>query len=126
LKTISKVARTSGRLDLFCGRIRIFPANFSNPKIAKERQALNYRIKTHKKSLHSEVDKPVCDNCPSKMENNLPVTLPYHDLKTAEESVPDRQSRQKTLNNASNFRGKQGCTHTKLRTWTNWRKTVQA
>ena len=69
----------------------------------KERQVLNYRICTHKKSLHSEVDNPVYDTYPSKMENHLLVTLPHHDLKIAAESVPGRQSRETTSDYASDF-----------------------
>ena len=61
LKQFSKVAPKSERLDLLCA------------KICKERQVLNYRIYTHKKSLHSEVDNPVYDTCPSKMENHVPT-----------------------------------------------------
>jgi len=72
-------------------------------KIFKERQVLNYRIYTHTKSPDSEVDNPVYDTCPSKMENHLPVTLPHPDLKIAAESVPDRPSLETTSNYASDF-----------------------
>jgi len=53
-----------------------FPPLFRTAsKIGKECQALNYRVHTHQTSLHPEVDKPVYENCPSKMENHLPVCV---------------------------------------------------
>jgi len=44
------------------------------------------------------------------MENHLSVTLPLHDQKKAEESVPDRQSWGEKPNYASNIKENKSCT----------------
>jgi len=67
LKTIGKLAPKGTRLDFILRqKSGIFPRIFTiASKNFKQRQALNYRIHTHKKSLHSEVDKPVYKNSPT-------------------------------------------------------------
>jgi len=67
LKTIGRLAPKGTRLDcILRQKSGIFPRIFTSAsKICKKRQALNYRIHTHKKSLHSEVDKPVYENSPT-------------------------------------------------------------
>ena len=113
---------------LFCGKIRGFFAHFcshfQNLRGASSPQVQNSHTQ---KSLHSEVDKPVYKNCPSKMQNHLSVTLPHHDLKTAAESVADRQLRGGKWNYyASDVRKNRSCTKKKLWTWEKWRQTLYA
>jgi len=113
-------AKKVSTLTYYAAKSGVFPRLFeAASKICKLCQALNYRIHTHKKSLHSEVDMNVYENCPSKIENHFPVTLPHHDMKKEAESVPDRKSRGGKSKYASNFRENRSCTNAKLRIW-NW------
>ena len=123
------LAPKNSRLDFILRpKVRDFPAicyiRFQNLQAASSPQLQNphtQKITPFRSRLACLQKLPIQDGKPSPR-----VTPPPHDLKTAAESVADRQLRVEKSNDASNLRENRRCTNAELRTCKKWRPMVHA